>query len=135
MIELETAVRIERPLGEVFSYVSDVANLPRWNSAVQSARSTSGGTGAGSTFSMRRTLPEGGVENDLEVVEHEPSRAFAIRTTSGPTPFVYRLRFSRQDGRRSSRSGPRSGSAASRTCSGRLPGARSGRGWTTTSRR
>lgn len=93
MITFETAIRIEQPIDEVFAYVSDVGNLPGWNSAVESLRRTSG-----TTFAMQRTLPTGTVANDLEVVEHERPRSFAIRTTSGPTPFHYRFRFVPQDG-------------------------------------
>jgi len=60
---------------------------------VESVRRTSG-----TTFAMQRTLPIGTVTNDLEIVEHERPRSFAIRTTFGPTPFHYRFRFAPQDG-------------------------------------
>lgn len=99
VIRFETSVRIERPVEEVFDYVSDPAAFPRWNSAVQAVRVTSAESGrVGSTYSMERELPSGRVANELEIVAHERPRAFAIRTTSGPTPFVYRYRFSPDDG-------------------------------------
>ena len=54
----------------------------------------SGGTGEpGSTYSMERELPSGQVENGLEVFVREQPTEFGIRTTSGPTPFVYDYRF------------------------------------------
>ena len=100
MITLNTHVRIERPIDQVFSYVSDPGNLPHWNSAVQTVdRTSADGRGeVGLTYSMTRALPTGNVANDLEVVAHERPREFAIRTTSGPTPFVYRFRFTPQNG-------------------------------------
>jgi len=96
VIAFESAVRIERPLEDVFAYVSDPLNFPRWNSAVQTVRRTSVGadTDVGSTFAMERNLPSGRAVNALEIVTRERPREFAIRTTSGPTPFVYRYRFS-----------------------------------------
>lgn len=96
MIKFDTRIRVERPIDEVFSYVSDVGNLPQWNSAVQSTRRTSRGDvdGIGATYSMLRTLPTGQARNDLEVVAHDRPSEFVIRTTSGPTPFVYRYRLS-----------------------------------------
>jgi uncharacterized protein YndB with AHSA1/START domain len=95
----ETSVRIERPIEEVFAVVSDPLQFPRWNSAVQSVRMTSGGGGeVGSTYSMQRDLPSGPAENELEVIARNPHTEFAIRTTSGPTPFVYRYRFDPDDG-------------------------------------
>ena len=94
VISFETSVRIERPIEEVFAFVSDPIQFPRWNSAVQAVRRTSarGETGeVGSTYSMERELPSGRVENGLEVFVREQPTEFGIRTTSGPTPFVYRL--------------------------------------------
>jgi hypothetical protein len=62
-------------------------------------RKTSAGddAGVGSTYTMERTLPTGRAVNGLEIVAHEPHTAFAIRTTSGPTPLVYRFRFAPED--------------------------------------
>jgi hypothetical protein len=79
----------------VFAFVSDPLNLPRWNSAVQTVRKTSAGeNGVASTYSMERALPSGRAVNELKVVASEPPREFAIRTTAGPTPFLYRYQFS-----------------------------------------
>jgi hypothetical protein len=47
---------------------------------------------------MERLLPGGRVENQLEIVTRERPKEFAVRTTSGPTPFVYRYLFSAVDG-------------------------------------
>lgn len=99
MIAFETEVRIERPIEEVFAFVSDPTILPRWNSAVLAvAKSSAGESAVGSTYLMERRLPSGRALNDLEIVARERPRAFAIRTTSGPTPFVYRYRFSARNG-------------------------------------
>jgi carbon monoxide dehydrogenase subunit G len=94
VITFETGVRVERPIEEVFAFVSDPLSFPRWNSAVQTVQRTSGESGGpGSTYSMRRELPTGQVENKLEVLSREHPTKFGIRTTSGPTPFLYNYRF------------------------------------------
>ena len=94
MITFQTSVRVERPIDEVFAFVSDPLMFPRWNSAVQTVHGTSGQSGGpGSTYSMHRQLPTGQVDNELEVVGREHPTEFAIRTTSGPTPFLYNYRF------------------------------------------
>ena len=98
MITFETSVRIRSPIEEVFSYVADPFNFPRWNSAVQAVRKTSADQNAvASTYSMERELPSGRAVNELEVVASDPPRTFAIRTTAGPTPFLYRYRFSTEN--------------------------------------
>jgi uncharacterized protein YndB with AHSA1/START domain len=99
VIAFETNVRVDRPVEEVFAYVSDPLNFPRWNSAVRTVRETSAGRNeVASTYSMERDLPSGRAVNELEVVASEPSREFAIRTTAGPTPFLYRYRFFTEHG-------------------------------------
>ena len=99
MITFETSVRIRRPIEQVFSYVADPLNFPRWNSAVKDVRKTAAAeNGVASTYSMERVLPTGRAVNELEVVASQRPREFAIRTTAGPTPFLYRYRFSGERG-------------------------------------
>jgi len=95
-MKIEASVRVERPIEEVFDFVSDPSLFPRWNSAVQAVEPISGDAGAlGPTYSMQRELPSGQVQNELEVFASDRPAEFGIRTTSGPTPFVYRYRFAR----------------------------------------
>jgi carbon monoxide dehydrogenase subunit G len=88
MTRIETSIRIERSIDEVFAYVADPRNFPTWNSAVTDVR-----TEAGSTYTMERQLPIGRVENELVVVAREQPTRFALETTSGPTPFAYEFGF------------------------------------------
>ena len=94
MITFETEVRIGRPIEEVYAYVSDPLNFPRWNSAVQEVRENV----RGQSYSMERRLPTGRTVNELEILALERPREFAIRTTSGPTPFLYRYLFVSEGG-------------------------------------
>jgi ligand-binding SRPBCC domain-containing protein len=98
VITFETDVRINRPIDEVFAYVSEPLNLPDWNSAVQAVRKTSAGANdTGSTYVMERELPTGHAINELEVVASERPTDFAIRATAGPTPFLYGYRFAAEN--------------------------------------
>ena len=83
----------------MFDYVSDPKTFPRWHSAVKLVRETSAGEdGLGGTYLMERDLPGGRAENELEVLERKRPAEFTIRTTSGPTPFLYRYRFTDEGG-------------------------------------
>jgi carbon monoxide dehydrogenase subunit G len=98
-VEFETSVRIEQPIEAVYDYLSEPVNFSRWNSAVQSVKETSAGAeGVGATYLMERDLPSGRAENALEVVEVNRPTLFVIRTTSGPTPFLYRYVLADEDG-------------------------------------
>jgi carbon monoxide dehydrogenase subunit G len=99
MIRVQTGIRIERAAEDVFDILSDPLRFPSWNSAVESVQHTSGrARAAGSKYSMWRELPGGRVENELEIAGLDHPTEFAIRTTSGPTPFVYRYRVSPDGG-------------------------------------
>ncbi|MGH2947510.1 MAG: SRPBCC family protein [Solirubrobacteraceae bacterium] len=98
-MKFEAEVRIQRPIEDVFAYLSDPRNFPHWNSAVRAVRPTSAAsTQVGTMYSMERELPSGRAENDLEIVALERPREFTIRTTSGPTPFHYHYRLSSENG-------------------------------------
>jgi uncharacterized protein YndB with AHSA1/START domain len=97
-MKFETSVQIERPAEEVFDYVSEPENFPRWNSAVQAVRRTSGEGDVGSTYLMERDLPGGRAENELEILTRSRPTEFDMRTTSGPTPFTYLYRFVWENG-------------------------------------
>jgi uncharacterized protein YndB with AHSA1/START domain len=84
MIGIQTSVRIARPRADVFSLLSDPLRFPLWNSAVTTVEDDGGG------FVMHRSLPAGAAANGLEVIEREAPTRLTVRTTSGPTPFVYR---------------------------------------------
>jgi uncharacterized protein YndB with AHSA1/START domain len=88
MINSKTSVRVAAPIDAVFAYVSDPLRFPVWNSAVRAVRQV------GATYVMERDLPTGRAVNELEIVTLEAPEEFAIRTITGPTPFLYRYRFS-----------------------------------------
>ena len=93
MTRLTTSVRIRCPLDEVFAFVSEPLNFPRWNSAVRAVRKTRGRDGeVGSTYTMERELPRGSVQNELEIFARRRPTEFGIRTTSEPTPVQLLLR-------------------------------------------
>jgi uncharacterized protein YndB with AHSA1/START domain len=82
VIAFKTSTRINRPIEDVFTYVSDPLNFPSWNSAVETVQKTSRGeNGVASTYSMERDLPSGRVANELEIVVSERPGEFAIRAT------------------------------------------------------
>jgi ligand-binding SRPBCC domain-containing protein len=100
MIAFQTSIAIERPLEEVFAFVSDPGNFSSWNSAVRDVRPTSAAAnGPNATYVMTRQLPTGAATNQLEIVAREQAHEFAIRTTNGPTPFLYRYRFAVENGK------------------------------------
>lgn len=83
-MQFSNQVTIRRPVHDVFSFVADMRNAPRWNYAiVETRQTTSGPVGLGTTYSQIRSLPSRS-EETLEVTEFEPDRRFAITGDLGP---------------------------------------------------
>jgi len=83
-VRAEVTVEIARPPEEVFDYLTDVSNLPRWQSGVHSA------TREGSRIHESRHMLGRELQTTLEIEESERPHVFAIRAVDGPIPFSVR---------------------------------------------
>ncbi|HEV8572259.1 MAG TPA: SRPBCC family protein [Actinomycetota bacterium] len=83
MIIIEGSVSIDRPVEEVFAFVTDPANDPKWRfDIIESAQVTPGPTQVGSR--IRSVLKfMGRRETDVEVTGFEPGRLEEMRGRSG----------------------------------------------------
>jgi uncharacterized protein YndB with AHSA1/START domain len=99
MFAFEEDVVIRRPQNKVFEFIADGEKANQWNSAVKHVEKLSDGPiELGTRFRMLRELPWGKVENEYEIIEYVPSSKITIKTTSGPTPFVYKYALSPIEG-------------------------------------
>ena len=79
-------VTIDRPVPDVFAFVSDFQNVPKWNYAITETRQSSPGPVAvGTVFVQRRQVPKPS-EEQFTVTEYAPNRRVAIEGTLGPFP-------------------------------------------------
>jgi uncharacterized membrane protein len=88
------AVIISRPIDEVFAFVADARNRPRWDESVESEQLTSPEPiGVGATVRTKLRSMGREYEYTWEVTEHQPPERMTIESTSGPmgTTLVYRL--------------------------------------------
>lgn len=83
-MQFSNTILIERSPHDVFEFLSDLENVPKWNYAILETRKTSDGpVGIGTTFLQVRSVPARS-EESLRVTEFEPDRRFAIRGGLGP---------------------------------------------------
>jgi hypothetical protein len=81
---------IRRSPSDVFAFVADFRNMPRWYEAVERVTSTTPGlTGTGARFHMVRALPGGPALNDVEITSYRQDEEVTFTSISGPTPFEY----------------------------------------------
>ena len=90
-MRLTAARTIRRPADEVFAFVSDATNNPRWQRGMRSCEWTSPPPiGLGSTYRQEAAFLGRHIVTDFQVVDHQPGRSVTIRSTSGPFPITVR---------------------------------------------
>jgi carbon monoxide dehydrogenase subunit G len=83
-MHFENTVTIRRPVEEVFSFLADFENVPKWNYAIAETRKVSEGpVGVGSRYQQVRTIPKPATEG-FEVTAYEPESRLSIQGTLGP---------------------------------------------------
>ena len=88
MVTVEETIVIERPIEEVFAYLTDPARIPEWQSSALEARlEDDGPMRAGSTVIEERKFLGRRMKSTMQVLEHEFPHRFRIKTSSGPVQF------------------------------------------------
>jgi uncharacterized membrane protein len=88
-MHFDLEVRIERPVAEVFAYVTDVRNVPQWQESAVEAEWIE----EGSRFRERRSFLGRSADIELEVTALEQDRRFDVRAVTGPVRFEIRHSF------------------------------------------
>ena len=84
METFENTVTIQRPAEEVFAFLADFENVPRWNYAIEETRKVSPGpVGVGTRYRQTRSIP-GRSEEGFEVTVFEPGKRLAMQGQIGP---------------------------------------------------
>jgi carbon monoxide dehydrogenase subunit G len=84
MASFENTVIIRRPVEEVFSFLADFENVPRWNYAiVETTKVSPGPVGVGTTYRQIRSVPRRS-EEGFEVTAFEPPRRLEVQGQIGP---------------------------------------------------
>jgi uncharacterized protein YndB with AHSA1/START domain len=89
VIQVVASINIRRSPEEVFAYLSNFENNPKWQSGMISARFTSSGPlQVGSTYSQEAKFLGRPVISEFEVVEYVPVKKIKITSTSGTFPIT-----------------------------------------------
>jgi len=83
-VHAEVVIDIDRSPEDVYAYLTDVSNLPKWQSGVYSARRE------GSQIHESRHMLGRELSTTLEIEEENPPRVFALRAVNSPVPFSVR---------------------------------------------
>jgi uncharacterized protein YndB with AHSA1/START domain len=88
MARFEHTIEIDRPPAEVFAFVTQPANYPRWQPSLVEVRPhRNGQLRVGREVTEVRRFLGREVETTWTCVEHEPSSRSTIESPDGPVPF------------------------------------------------
>jgi len=99
MIEFEHSIFIDRPREEVFEFVTDPENDPKWQSAIESVeRASEDPIDKGSTYRYKVKFLGRNIESENEITSYEPPNQASFKSISGPIPFEGTFKFESKDG-------------------------------------
>jgi len=85
MINLDLGVLIDRPVKDVFAFVSNPNNMSKWNSAVLSLEPvTPGVVGVGTKFKSVGEMMGRRIEGEMQVTALEPDTKCGFQVNAGP---------------------------------------------------
>lgn len=91
MAKFEINLIINRPIEEVFEFISNPENLPRWRAGtLEIKRNSSEPLGVGSIVKGRFTYLGRPFDGNLEIILHEPHQRYGTRLVEGPFPLEAR---------------------------------------------
>jgi uncharacterized membrane protein len=93
MIRIQASVTVNRPLEEVFRFMTDNQNALQWQSGLLEARVTNDVIGVGKTWVDVVQVLGQRIEIASELTELEPLRTVGFKSTSGPIPLEGRYAF------------------------------------------
>lgn len=88
MVKVELSVVINRPVPEVFAYITNPANNATWQEGlVESRLESPGPMGVGAKVTDVRKFLGRDMNSKLEVTAFEPNKKFVEKVVSGPLQF------------------------------------------------
>ena len=89
MVSARTSVEIDRPADDVFEFVAEFTNNPRWQRGMRSCRWTSEPPhGVGSTYEQQARFLGKDVRNSFRITALEPGRRVSFESTGGSFPIA-----------------------------------------------
>ena len=86
-MKLSASITIPRPKDEVFAFVSDVSNMPRWVSGVTTARLLSDDMAEGARFVCEYRPSWRSDKIEMEVTKFDPPNSLCTQSAKAPFQF------------------------------------------------
>lgn len=87
-VRIAVEIVVDRPVAQVFAYLSDLRHDPHWWGGIHSSRRISGDGGVGTVYELDATLLRVRHQTTIEVIAQEPPLRQTIRVRTGPLPYT-----------------------------------------------
>jgi carbon monoxide dehydrogenase subunit G len=98
-VRAELTIEVARTPEDVFAYLTNVGNLPAWQSGVHTAQiEDARAPRVGARVRESRHMLGRELNTTLEITEYDAPHLFSLRTLDSPVPFVVRHELESYDG-------------------------------------
>lgn len=85
MITLDLSTLVDRPMSDVFTFISNPLNLPKWQSMIASIEQvTPGAVGVGSKYKVAAEMMGRKIDGLMEITTFAPPDKFGFTNQAGP---------------------------------------------------
>jgi uncharacterized membrane protein len=98
MITVEKSVQINKPVADVFAYVTDYVNTTKWQGGVESVEVEGDANAVGGKYTEVRKFLGREMKTTLEITVFEPNAKWAAKALSGPVPYEATTTFEASNG-------------------------------------
>ncbi len=98
MIKVEKSIVINKPVEEVFSFVTGADNYTKWQAAVEQVIEGGPRNTVGSQFTEVRKFMGQEMRTTLELTEFVPNAKWAAKVVKGPVPYEVNMTFQSVEG-------------------------------------
>jgi carbon monoxide dehydrogenase subunit G len=85
MINIDLSTLVDKPIKDVFAFIGNLNNMPKWNTTVMGVEQiTPGDVGVGTKFKSVGEMLGRRIEGEMRVTAYEPDSKFGIQMNAGP---------------------------------------------------
>ena len=85
MINIDLGTLVDKPIKDVFAFIGNPNNMPKWNTTVMDVEQiTPGDVGVGTKFKSTGEMMGRRIEGEMQVTAYEPDTKFGVQMNAGP---------------------------------------------------
>jgi uncharacterized membrane protein len=98
MITVEKSVQINKPIGDVFAYATNIDNVTKWQDGVESIEIEGDSNTVGGKYTEVRKFLGREMRTTLEITAYEANAKWAAKVLEGPVPYEVVADYKSEDG-------------------------------------